>query len=383
MDLIRSVIDHQLRDDAQPALVRRGEERLEIGERAIVRIHIVVVSDVVAIIAQGGRIKREQPDRCHAKILEIIELADQAPEIAHSVAGAVLESLYVQLVDDRVFVPKGIGSEQIVGHLLTFAKKLAHAIWWSILAREFSRQQSLFCQQCLGMKKLLLTVLLALLSLGWSSPVFAQWSSDPMINLGVAVKPDDQVQPKIRSTPNGGCYISWFDNDPSGDPPFGYDVDLQRLDKHGVAQFPAGGIRLADLGMSSTQDYGLDVDAHGNALLAFLDDRRGRHVFVTVMKVGPGGNQLFGKYGREVSHSLDFIGNRRWPPIPRVQLWLADEGNNLKFQSSTPRAKSRPTTTAPGPDLFAGRPAREQRWLGYRLLGLRCRVYQSEASPGQ
>ena len=53
-----------------------------------------------------------------------------------------------------------------------------------------------------------------------------------MINLGVAIKPDDQVQPKIRSTPNGGCYISWFDNDPSGDPPFGYDVDLQRLDKH-------------------------------------------------------------------------------------------------------------------------------------------------------
>ena len=71
-----------------------------------------------------------------------------------------------------------------------------------------------------------------------------------MLNLGVAVKPEDQVQPKIRSTPNGGCYISWFDNDPSGNPPFGYDVDLQRLDKHGVAQFPAGGIRLADLGMS-------------------------------------------------------------------------------------------------------------------------------------
>ena len=102
-----------------------------------------------------------------------------------------------------------------------------------------------------------------------------------MLNLGVAIKPDDQVQPKIRSTPNGGCYISWFDNDPSGDPPFGYDVDLQRLDKHGVAKFPPGGIRLADLGMSSTQDYGLDVDAHGNALLAFLDDRRGKRVTVT------------------------------------------------------------------------------------------------------
>ena len=45
-----------------------------------------------------------------------------------------------------------------------------------------------------------------------------------MVNLGVAVKPDEQVQPKIRPTPDGGCYISWFDNDPTGSPPFGYDV---------------------------------------------------------------------------------------------------------------------------------------------------------------
>ena len=28
-----------------------------------------------------------------------------------------------------------------------------------------------------------------------------------MINLGIAIKPEDQVQPKIRPTPNGGCYI--------------------------------------------------------------------------------------------------------------------------------------------------------------------------------
>ena len=154
-----------------------------------------------------------------------------------------------------------------------------------------------------------------------------------MTNLGVAVKPEDQVQPKIRSTPNGGCYISWFDNDPSGNPPFGYDVDLQRLDKHGVAQFPAGGIRLADLGMSSTQDYGLDVDGHGNALLAFLDDRRGQRIIVTVMKVDPAGNQRFGNHGREVSDSLDFLGNPKVAATTEgsvVAGWI--EGNNLKFQ---------------------------------------------------
>ncbi len=115
-----------------------------------------------------------------------------------------------------------------------------------------------------------------------------------MLNLGVAIKPNDQVQPKIRPTPDGGCYISWFDNDPTGHPPFGYDVYLQRLDAAGVAQWADGGIRFADLGMSSTQDYGLDVDANGNALLAFLDDRR-PSTTVTAMKVDPTGDAALGK----------------------------------------------------------------------------------------
>ena len=56
--LIGGVIDHQLGDDAQPALVRRREKRLEILQRAVVRIDVVIIGDVVAIIAQRRRDKR-------------------------------------------------------------------------------------------------------------------------------------------------------------------------------------------------------------------------------------------------------------------------------------------------------------------------------------
>ncbi len=156
-----------------------------------------------------------------------------------------------------------------------------------------------------------------------------------MQNLGVAVKAGDQVQPKVRPTADGGCYVSWFDNDPNGNPPFGYDVYLQRLDADGVAQFPPGGIRFADLGMSSTQDYGLDVDADGNALLSFLDDRRkfAPNVIVTVMKVSPGGEQLYGSKGRQVARGLDFLGNPKVTATSDdavVAGWI--QGNNLMFQ---------------------------------------------------
>ena len=183
------------------------------------------------------------------------------------------------------------------------------------------------------MKKRFLIIALVLVSLASIAPAFAQWSSDPMMNLGIAVKPGDQVQPKIRPTPDGGCYISWFDNDPNGHPPFGYDVYLQRLDASGVAQWAPGGIRFADLGMSSTQDYGLDVDAHGNAVLAFLDDRLRPHTFVTVQRVTPAGKQVLGVAGRRLSYGDDFVGNPKVTALADGSIvagWI--EGNNLMFQ---------------------------------------------------
>ena len=54
------------------------------------------------------------------------------------------------------------------------------------------------------------TLLLATLLL--PSATVAQWSSNAAQNLTIANRTNDQVQPKIRSTADGGCYISWFDN---------------------------------------------------------------------------------------------------------------------------------------------------------------------------
>jgi hypothetical protein len=185
-------------------------------------------------------------------------------------------------------------------------------------------------------KNLALTALFGLLSLIVPSFALAQWSSDPMVNLGVAVKPSDQVQPKIRPAPGGGCYISWFDNDPNGNPPFGYDVFLQKLDASGVAQFAEGGIQLADLGMSSTQDYGLDVDLNGNAVLAFLDDRRPGATEVTAVKVRPTGEQLWGRFGRQVAFGPSFKGNPKVTVASDESVvvgWIDD--NNIVLQRLT------------------------------------------------
>ena len=77
-------------------------------------------------------------------------------------------------------------------------------------------------------------------SVTFAQSAWAQWSSDPSLNLALADKlNNDQVQPKVKPLPNGQWYVSWFDNDPNAP---GYSVYLQRLDSNGVEQFAHDGL---------------------------------------------------------------------------------------------------------------------------------------------
>src|SRR6266852_8321459 len=134
-------------------------------------------------------------------------------------------------------------------------------------------------------------VLTIVVSLTLASTAWAQWSSDPSKNLPLADRANgsDQVQPKVRPLSHDGWYVSWFDANPDSKPPIGYSVFLQRLNPAGVEKYHHDGIEVAHLSNSSTEDYGLDVDAAGNALLAFLDTREGDNQQVTAAKVSPAG----------------------------------------------------------------------------------------------
>ena len=154
------------------------------------------------------------------------------------------------------------------------------------------------------MKPVFLRAAALVLCLTLASAAWGQWSSDPSQNLPLADKGNgnDQVQPKIRPLPGNGWYVSWFDSDPTTPPPIGYDVYVQRLTSAGVEKFAHNGLLVADLGNSSTQDYGLDVDARGRAVIAFLDTREGSNQQVTAAKIGPTGRMVWGPRGVQLTH---------------------------------------------------------------------------------
>ena len=103
--LVGRVVDDQLGDDADAALVRLVHEALEVLDRAVARMDALVVRDVVAVVAQRRRIEGQQPQRVDAEPLQVVELARQPGKVADAVVVAVEEGADVRLVDDRVLVP--------------------------------------------------------------------------------------------------------------------------------------------------------------------------------------------------------------------------------------------------------------------------------------
>ncbi len=111
--LIRRVVDHQLGDDLQIALVSGAQEIAKVAQRAVRLVHVGVIRDVVAVVPQGRGIERQQPDRGDAQVLEVVELLGQPREVAHPITAAVVVGLYVELIDDRVFVPEGVAAHRL------------------------------------------------------------------------------------------------------------------------------------------------------------------------------------------------------------------------------------------------------------------------------
>ncbi|MDN5864599.1 MAG: hypothetical protein L0I62_05220 [Gammaproteobacteria bacterium] len=151
-------------------------------------------------------------------------------------------------------------------------------------------------------KILLMVAFTAALALA-ATPVFASWSDDPASNLAVGFGTGGQDQAKVVPTPDGGSWISWFDGGTGG-----YDVWIQRLDAAGNKMLGPNGIRVAQRYFSSTQDYGLSVDADGNALLAFrITDQNQQNLKIEAQKVAPDGTLLWGANGVQLGNSADFL----------------------------------------------------------------------------
>ncbi|MEO6693851.1 MAG: dockerin type I repeat-containing protein, partial [Ignavibacteria bacterium] len=106
------------------------------------------------------------------------------------------------------------------------------------------------------------------------------------------------------STSDGGCYILWFDNRVPN-----YKVYLQRMDAVGRPLFGVNGMLISSNAQnSSLQDFNIDVDPSGNAVIVFTDSRN------TILNpfaylVNPAGVSLWGPNGIALTDSTNISQN--------------------------------------------------------------------------
>ena len=103
--LVGRVVDDEVHDELHAARVQPLQQLVEVVERAEERVDRPIVADVVAVVVVRGGVDGREPDHVDAESLEVVEVLDDAPQVADAVAVAVCETPRIDLIDDRRLPP--------------------------------------------------------------------------------------------------------------------------------------------------------------------------------------------------------------------------------------------------------------------------------------
>ena len=71
--LVGRVVDDEVHDELHAALVQRGDQLVEVVERAEQRVDVLVVADVVAVVVLRRAVDRREPDDVDAELVQVVE----------------------------------------------------------------------------------------------------------------------------------------------------------------------------------------------------------------------------------------------------------------------------------------------------------------------
>ena len=102
------MVEDQLGDYPQTAVMGRLHKVPDIRERPVVGVDAGIVGNVVAVVLQGRRIEREEPNTGDSEVLQVIQLFRQPANISSAIPVAIVKCPDMQLVEDGIFVPTRI-----------------------------------------------------------------------------------------------------------------------------------------------------------------------------------------------------------------------------------------------------------------------------------
>ena len=102
----------QVHNDPQTKVVGGSDQALSISQSSEDRVDVAVVSDVVAGVFLGRRIKGGEPDGVNAKVCDCRKAVDDARKVTNSIPISIRERTRIDLVNDGVTPPVGRGIGQ-------------------------------------------------------------------------------------------------------------------------------------------------------------------------------------------------------------------------------------------------------------------------------
>ena len=103
--LVGGVVDHEVQNDSNAAFLGLPGQLREVAEVAQPRIHAVVVADVVPVVLPRAGVDGAEPQAAHAEPGEVVQPADQPPQVTDPVTVRVLVGRDLEAVDDSLLVP--------------------------------------------------------------------------------------------------------------------------------------------------------------------------------------------------------------------------------------------------------------------------------------
>ena len=103
--LVRAVVHHKVQNDANVVLLSFRNHVVEIGQRPVHRIDVLVIGHIVAEVHLGRGEARADPDGINPKVVQIVHLRSDAIQVADPVVVTIRETTRIDFVKHRMLPP--------------------------------------------------------------------------------------------------------------------------------------------------------------------------------------------------------------------------------------------------------------------------------------
>lgn len=114
--LVTRMVHDQIHEQLHAPIMTALDESLDVRDRAVFFGNAVVIGDVVAHVHLGRLVRRTEPDDVHADVLDVVQLGDDAGDVADAVIVGVFEGGGPDLVDGAFFPPGAVDLGAWFGH---------------------------------------------------------------------------------------------------------------------------------------------------------------------------------------------------------------------------------------------------------------------------